>query len=73
MVDLDDVFGGKPERAPASHVMGQMLESLSVDDLIEHLAILREEVLRLEADLVKKHASKRAAERIFGSPQEKSG
>ena len=72
-MDLDNVFGGETVPAPASHIMGQKLDSLSVDDLMVHIDILREEVVRLEADLVKKLASKDAAERVFGSPQEKLG
>ncbi len=72
MADSDDVFGARPLRQEATHEIGQRLDSLSVEDLIEHLEILRAEVLRLEADLVQKRVSRHAAEQIFGSPQEKS-
>ncbi|MBV1707516.1 MAG: DUF1192 family protein [Hyphomicrobiales bacterium] len=73
MATLDDVFGTGPVAKPPVHEIGQKLDSLSVDDLLAHLQILHEEVARLEADLVKKRDSRHAAERFFGSPQEKSG
>ena len=73
MTTLDDVFGANPVAKLPRHEIGQKLDSLSVDDLLAHLEILREEVSRLEADLVKKRESKQAAERVFGSPQDKSG
>lgn len=47
------------------HEMGQDLALLSVDELAERIQLLREEIARLEAARVAKHASREAAGTFF--------
>jgi uncharacterized small protein (DUF1192 family) len=47
------------------HEIGQDLALLSVDEITERIALLREEIGRLEEALSKKHASRSAADQFF--------
>jgi uncharacterized small protein (DUF1192 family) len=47
------------------HEMGQDLSLLSVGELTERIALLKEEIARLEAAMAKKRASKSAADTFF--------
>jgi uncharacterized small protein (DUF1192 family) len=47
------------------HEIGQNLELLSVGELTERIAVLKEEIARLEADITKKRATKSAADLFF--------
>jgi uncharacterized small protein (DUF1192 family) len=47
------------------HEIGQDLALLSVGELGERIALLREEIARLEANMASKHASKSAADIVF--------
>jgi uncharacterized small protein (DUF1192 family) len=47
------------------HEIGQDLTLLSVGELNERIALLKEEIARLEADIAKKQASKSAADLFF--------
>jgi uncharacterized small protein (DUF1192 family) len=47
------------------HEIGQDLALLSVGELGERIALLRDEVARLEANMASKHASKSAADIFF--------
>ncbi|HWM81211.1 MAG TPA: DUF1192 domain-containing protein [Pseudolabrys sp.] len=58
--DEDD----RPKRRIA-HEIGQDLSLLSADELTERIALLREEIARLEADINRKQASKSAADLFF--------
>ena len=49
------------------HEIGQDLSLLSVDELQERIGILKEEILRLEAEANSKGVSKAAAESFFKS------
>lgn len=60
MHDDDD----RPRKAPA-HEIGQKLDSLSVDDLSERIALLHSEIARLEASRAAKQAALSAAGSIF--------
>jgi uncharacterized small protein (DUF1192 family) len=62
--DEDEVFGAR-KPAPAQHVVGEPLERLSVDELAARIAILREEITRLESARVAKTASLQAASSFF--------
>jgi uncharacterized small protein (DUF1192 family) len=55
----------EPPRKARPHEIGQDLSLLSVADLHERIALLRAEILRLEADLVTKGSTKQAAEALF--------
>jgi hypothetical protein len=48
-----------------SHEIGQELALLSVAELEGRIALMREEIARLEADIVKKQASRSAADQFF--------
>jgi uncharacterized small protein (DUF1192 family) len=47
------------------HEIGQDLTLLSVKELDERVALLRDEIARLEADKVKKQAQRSAADQFF--------
>ena len=63
MIVEDD--GPKKQRA---HEIGMDLTSLSVDELKERIALLRDEIKRLEADIEKKGSTRTAAESLFSKP-----
>jgi uncharacterized small protein (DUF1192 family) len=48
-----------------THEIGQDLTLLSVAELNERIALMREEIARLEADVVKKQSSRSAADNFF--------
>ncbi len=48
-----------------SHEIGQDLTLLSVAELQDRIALMREEIGRLEADIAKKQASRSAADSFF--------
>jgi uncharacterized small protein (DUF1192 family) len=47
------------------HEIGQDLTLLSVKELDERVALLKDEIARLEADKVKKEATRSAADQFF--------
>jgi len=59
-VDDDD----KPKKKIA-HEIGQDLTLLSAAELAERIALLRDEIVRLEADRTRKNAVKSAADMFF--------
>jgi uncharacterized small protein (DUF1192 family) len=59
-MDDDD----RPKKKLA-HEIGQDLTLLSVKELDERVALLKEEIARLEADKAKKHAQRSAADQFF--------
>ncbi len=59
------LFDDEPNRPKRHHEIGQDLSLLSVADLDERIALLREEIARLEVDKVAKGATKLAAEALF--------
>ena len=48
-----------------THEIGQDLTLLSVAELNERVALMREEIARLEADIAKKQSSRSAADNFF--------
>jgi uncharacterized small protein (DUF1192 family) len=48
-----------------AHEIGQDLTLLSVKELDERVALLKDEIARLEADKVKKEATRSAADQFF--------
>jgi len=54
-------------KKPLSHEIGQDLSTLSVDELGKRVELLREEIVRLEAEKAKKASGKAAAESLFRS------
>lgn len=61
-MDIDEL--PKPKR---DHVVGENLDTISVDELKVRVAVLAEEIARLEAEIVKKQSSKSAADAFFRS------
>ena len=59
-IDEDD----RPKKKIA-HEIGQDLTLLSVGELTERIALLKEEIGRLEANMASKSASKSAADLFF--------
>ena len=60
--------GIDPDELPKkkiSHEMGQDLALLSVDELAERIALLKDEIARLEAEMSRKQATKSAADMFF--------
>ena len=62
--DDDNIFGAPP-RKKATHEVGQTLDALSVDELDERIALLKEEIARLETARGAKQASRAAADSFF--------
>ena len=62
MASEDD--DNKP-RKKISHEIGQDLSLLSVEELTERIALMNSEIERLQAAMVKKRASKDAANSFF--------
>jgi uncharacterized small protein (DUF1192 family) len=60
MPDDDD----RPKKKIA-HEIGQDLTLLSVAELKDRIALMREEIVRLEADITKKQSSRSAADQFF--------
>jgi uncharacterized small protein (DUF1192 family) len=65
--DDEDPFGAPKPKVPVVHVLGQPLDTLSVDELDERVELLMAEIGRLEAARVAKEASRRAADAFFKS------
>ena len=59
-IDEDD----RPKKK-ITHEIGQDLTLLSVGELTERIALLKDEIARLEADIKSKQASKSAADLFF--------
>jgi uncharacterized small protein (DUF1192 family) len=59
-IDPDDL-----PKKKITHEMGQELALLSVGELAERIALLKEEIARLEAEMTRKNASKSAADMFF--------
>ena len=59
-IDEDD----RPKKKIA-HEIGQDLTLLSVGELTERIALLKEEIARLEANMAAKQVSKSAADQFF--------
>ena len=59
-IDPDDL-----PKKKITHEMGQDLSLLSVGELAERVAFLKEEIARLEAEMTRKNASKSAADLFF--------
>jgi uncharacterized small protein (DUF1192 family) len=58
-IDDDD----RPKKI--QHEVGQDLSLLSVAELNARIALLRDEILRLEGDIAKKQSSRSAADQFF--------
>jgi uncharacterized small protein (DUF1192 family) len=59
------LFDKEPKRKAKAHEIGQDLYLLSAAELRERIAVLQDEIARLEADLAAKDKTKSAAEALF--------
>lgn len=59
------IFDDEPRKKPRPHEIGQDLSLLSVGELTERIALLRDEIARLEAEAAAKGTTKSAAEALF--------
>jgi len=59
------LFEDEPKKIRRAHEIGQDLAALSVGDLEERIGQLRDEIARLEADIVAKSATRSAADALF--------
>jgi uncharacterized small protein (DUF1192 family) len=59
------IFDDEPRKKPKPHEIGQDLSLLSQSELLERIGLLREEIVRLEAELQAKGTTKSAAEALF--------
>lgn len=64
--DNEDSLGGPGmPAARRRHEIGQLLDSLSIEELAERIALLRAEIERLESQSRMKEASRRSADAFF--------
>ena len=49
------------------HVLGENLEAISLDELNLRVAVLQREILRIQEEIVRKQASRSAADAFFKS------
>jgi uncharacterized small protein (DUF1192 family) len=59
------IFDDEPRKKPRPHEIGQDLSLLSVDELSQRIAMLRDEIARLETERAAKGATKSDAEALF--------
>ena len=59
------ILEDEPKKKPAAHELGADLSLLSVDELQERIDLLRQEIVRLEAEVASKEKSRNAAESFF--------
>lgn len=56
---------GTPRKAPTVHEIGQPIDLLSALELAERIDSLKQEILRLEAAIRQREATKQAASAFF--------
>jgi len=61
----DDGPFGPPRKAPHAHEIGQPLDLLSATELAERIETLSQEILRLEAAIRQREATRIAASAVF--------
>jgi uncharacterized small protein (DUF1192 family) len=66
-MDLDELFPDKP-KDPLEQLKKQDLDPLSVDELQDRVAALKEEIARVEAHLARAQTHRSAAEELFKKP-----
>jgi uncharacterized small protein (DUF1192 family) len=61
---MNDEERPKPKR---DHLVGEPLDTISVEELHDRVNLLQREIARLEAEIQRKNASKSAADALFKS------
>jgi uncharacterized small protein (DUF1192 family) len=59
-IDPDDL-----PKKKVTHDIGQDLALLSVGELADRIGLLKDEIVRLEAEMARKHSSQKAADAFF--------
>lgn len=59
------MFDDEPVKKPKTHEVGMPIDSLSVDELTERIALLQGEIGRLEAAIEARKKTKDAANSLF--------
>ena len=59
------IFDDEPRKPASTHVVGQDISLMSVDELAQRIAMLKTEIERLEAERAERGATKSAAEALF--------
>lgn len=62
------IFDDVPRKKALPHEIGQDLALLSVEELTQRIALLRDEIARLEVELKAKGSTRTAAEALFKLP-----
>ncbi|MDI7860556.1 DUF1192 domain-containing protein [Rhizobiaceae bacterium n13] len=60
-------FDDDRPKKPTAHDVGSDLSMMSVEELNDRIALLQGEIARLEAEILKKSAGRKAAEDLFRS------
>ena len=58
--DSDDTPAPRPR-----HALGEPLDAISVEELRQRIAVLQDEIARIEAEIARKQASRSAADAVF--------
>jgi uncharacterized small protein (DUF1192 family) len=61
------LFDDDRPKKPVAHEIGSDLSLLSVDELKNRIALLKDEIGRLESEMAKKASGRAAAENLFRS------
>ena len=59
------ILDEEPQRKPVTHMIGQDLSELSVDELSHRISLLESEVARLTLERKQKGSTRSAAEALF--------
>ena len=59
------LFEEEPRKKKLVHEIGQDLSTLSLGELAERIGLLREEIVRLEAEMSAKGTTRSAADALF--------
>lgn len=59
------MFDDDPVKKPKGHEVGMPIDTMSVGELTDRIALLREEIARLEAAIAARKQTKAAADSIF--------
>ena len=63
-MDIEDLFPNKPGD-PLTDLARQDLDPLSIDELHDRIAALKDEIVRVEAHIARVTAQRSAAEELF--------
>jgi uncharacterized small protein (DUF1192 family) len=59
------MFEDEPKKKIAPHEVGMLLDTMSVDELTERIAVLEAEIVRLKEAIAARQKTRSAAESIF--------